>query len=387
MNFFHKSEKICEYFRIAKVAKVAKVAKTMNLAVLAFSPICLYSQYYLHPIGHTKIITVLALYPSVTSARQNVRLIWDPNPREEHSRKKWFCVRDPDFWKYFSEFSKLFFRIFKIIFPNFQKYFSEFSGVFFRIFPSIFPNFPKYFSEFSVFFRIFSPKLSEDLFFLGLTSIFPNFRKYFSELFSIFPNFCYFPEIPLFSDYDDRVEVCSKFTFWWLFLFLAVTMALMENSFCMFLGLFLLWISICSHRWEYVDEGKAVEKHWLENQYFVSIFGLKITGQRTNILFQYFGWESLVREPIFCFNILVENHRSENQYFVSIFWLKITGHQRINILQNTLPFFPILEGLTSWEVNPWLLLPRMQKTCGLPHTSTSQIIVPPPQFGGNLIFF
>jgi len=55
--------------------------------------------------------------------------------------------------------------IFGSIFPNFPKYFSEFSGVFFRIFQSIFPNFPKYFSEFSVFFRIFSPNLSEDLFF------------------------------------------------------------------------------------------------------------------------------------------------------------------------------------------------------------------------------
>ena len=59
---------------------------------------------------------------------------------DRHSRKKWFCVRDPDFWKYFSEFSKVFFRIFWSIFPNFPKYFSEFSKVFFRIF-SIFPNF------------------------------------------------------------------------------------------------------------------------------------------------------------------------------------------------------------------------------------------------------
>ena len=41
----------------------------------------LYSQYYLHHLGPlcTKIITLLGLHPSVTFARQNIRLIWHLN--------------------------------------------------------------------------------------------------------------------------------------------------------------------------------------------------------------------------------------------------------------------------------------------------------------------
>ena len=74
-------------------------------------------------------------------------------------------------------------------FPNFPEYFSKFSRVFFRIFPCIFPNFPKYFSEFSVFFRIFSPKLSEDLFFFRSHFYFSEFSKVFFRIFSIFPIF------------------------------------------------------------------------------------------------------------------------------------------------------------------------------------------------------
>ena len=56
-------------------------AKTKNLAIWAFSSICLYFQYYFHPIGPhcIKIFTVLGLCPLVTFARQNVRLIWNPN--------------------------------------------------------------------------------------------------------------------------------------------------------------------------------------------------------------------------------------------------------------------------------------------------------------------
>ena len=103
--------------------------------------------------------------------------------------------------------------IFESIFPNFQKYFSEFSGVFFRIFESIFPNFPKYFSEFSVFFRIFSPNLSEDLFFFFFRS-----HQYFSEFFlffrmlSIFSNFVYFSEFfkVFFRVFSIFSEFCQK---------------------------------------------------------------------------------------------------------------------------------------------------------------------------------
>ena len=91
------------------------------------------------------VARAVALFRSLDSKTRLRRLLWVPqvlpqhyprpqvqlqvqecpawNPAEvpaslSHSRKKWFCVRDPDFWEYFSEFSKVFFRIFSI-FPNF----------------------------------------------------------------------------------------------------------------------------------------------------------------------------------------------------------------------------------------------------------------------------
>ena len=62
-----------------------------------------------------------------------------------HSRKKWFCLREPVFWG-------VLFRIFRSIFPDFR---------------SDFPN------SGAVFFQIVQPKLSGDFFF-GVT-FFPDF--------------------------------------------------------------------------------------------------------------------------------------------------------------------------------------------------------------------
>ena len=73
-------------------------AKTKNLAIWAFSSICLYSQYYFHPIGPhcIKIFTVLGLCPLVTFARQNVRLIWNPNIYSTVLIS--YCVFRPSIW-------------------------------------------------------------------------------------------------------------------------------------------------------------------------------------------------------------------------------------------------------------------------------------------------
>ena len=62
-------------------------AKIKNLAIWAFSSICLYSQYYFHPIGPhcIKIFTVLGLCPLVTFARQNVD--WSETQYPKHTTK------------------------------------------------------------------------------------------------------------------------------------------------------------------------------------------------------------------------------------------------------------------------------------------------------------
>ena len=115
--------------------------------------------------------------------------------------------------EYFSEFSGVFSRVF---FPDLSSgffsgffilkvrtffrshwYFSEFSGVFpsFCVFPSFtgfyyFSEFTEYFSECSVFFRVFKPKLGEDLFSMVFFRIF----RVFIRILSIFLDFAYFPQ-------------------------------------------------------------------------------------------------------------------------------------------------------------------------------------------------
>ena len=107
-----------------------------------------------------------------------------------HIWKNWFCLREPVFGKYLSEFSGVFFDFFPIlsrvffwilqpeffrfvvyfsefiifldfqsIFPDFEYFLVFFSG-FWEFFTKVFSGIPEYFFGFLVFFWIFEPKLN-----------------------------------------------------------------------------------------------------------------------------------------------------------------------------------------------------------------------------------